>query len=93
MNIPELYSSGTQLLLASRVHYREICLFQSFNSHNHDSGKQYTNPMIDVISRKCEVLCLCVWAVATVWADVCSVGTVWTYVCTVTTVQTDVASS
>ena len=29
-----------------------------FHSHNHESGKQETNPMIDVIPRIYEVLCL-----------------------------------
>ena len=34
-----------------------ICI-NLFNSHNHDTGKQSTNPMIDLMSMICEVLCL-----------------------------------
>ena len=38
----------------AEIHARKIFV----NSHNYDSGKQLTNPMIDVISRICEVICL-----------------------------------
>ena len=44
--------------VAFKIDYRKIYHSQSFHSHNHDSGKQWTSPMRDVIARIYDALCL-----------------------------------
>ena len=41
-----------------KYHDTQNTFVSLFDSLNHESGKQKTNPMIDIMSRICEVLCL-----------------------------------